>query len=57
VVATPLSGLAAASLTHSDSVLRTANKEAALIHSQKIAKDSKPFALPHYMKEKECFSF
>jgi hypothetical protein len=49
LVATPLSGLAA-SLTHSYSLLRTANKEAALIHSRKIAKDAKPFALSHYMR-------
>jgi hypothetical protein len=41
-----ISGLAA-SLTHSDSLLTTANKEATLIHSQKIAKDAKAFALPH----------
>jgi len=56
VVAKPLSGLAA-SLTHSDSLLRAANKEAALIHSRNIAKDAKAFALSHSMKEKECSRF
>ena len=54
VVATLLGGLAA-SLTHLDSMLRTANKEAALIHSWKIAKDAKPFTLWHVREGKGMF--
>jgi len=47
-----ISGLAA-SPTHSDSLLTNSNKESALIHSQKIAKDAKPFALPHVHEGEE----
>jgi hypothetical protein len=46
-----ISGLAA-SLTHTDSLLTTANKEAALIHSQKIAKNANP-SLPHVQEGTE----